>query len=212
MKIKSIKSVGKKPVFDISVEDAEHYVLENGVVTHNTGVLYSASTVFFISKRQVKDGTELKGYDFTLKAEKSRTVKEKSTFPITVNFDGGIDPFSGLLEMATEIGFVAKPKVGWYVRAFLDEETGEMVQEEKSWRAKATDCVEFWAPLFKHKPFRDAIENKYKLGSINSIKEVDEAVDELINSKVEKFKTSKENKVTAADIENDLDQLESEDL
>ena len=174
-----------------------------------TGILYSASTVFFISKRQVKDGTELTGYDFTLKAEKSRTVKEKSTFPITVNFEGGIDPFSGLLEMATEIGFVVKPKAGWYNRAFLDETTGEMVQEEKSWRAKATDCVEFWGPLFKHAPFRAAIENKYKLGAINSIKEVDDAVNDLINSRVSKNVAVKLGGGTqsAADIENDLENM-----
>lgn len=41
MKIKSIKSVGRKPVYDLSVKDdnydKQQYVLENGVVTHNTG-------------------------------------------------------------------------------------------------------------------------------------------------------------------------------
>ena len=37
MKIKTIKAIGKQPVYDLSVENVEHYVLENGVVTHNTG-------------------------------------------------------------------------------------------------------------------------------------------------------------------------------
>lgn len=203
---------------DIPCVAINHTAMEIGglypkeIMGGGTGILYSANTVFFISKRQVKEGTELTGYDFTLKAEKSRTVKEKSTFPITVNFDGGIDPFSGLLEMATEIGFVVKPKAGWYAREFLDEETGEMIREEKSWRAKATDCVEFWGPLFKHKPFRDAIETKYKLGAISSIKEVDDAVNDLINCKATtKVPVKTSDAPSAADIENDLDEMEDFD-
>lgn len=217
---KSLKSLFRIVTPYLTIKDIpcvaiNHTAMEIGgmypkeIMGGGTGILYSASTVFFISKRQVKDGTELTGYDFTLKAEKSRTVKEKSTFPITVNFEGGIDPFSGLLEMATDIGFVVKPKSGWYNRAFLDETTGEMVQEEKAWRAKATDCVEFWGPLFKHAPFREAIENKYKLGAINSIKEVDDAVNDLINSRVSKNVAVKlsGNTQSAADIENDLENM-----
>ena len=61
MKIRSIRSVGKLPVYDLSVNsdnyDEQQYVLENGVVTHNTGIMYSANTVFIISKSQEKDGT-----------------------------------------------------------------------------------------------------------------------------------------------------------
>ncbi|WQZ01008.1 RecA-like recombination protein [Escherichia phage 04086] len=221
---KSLKSLFRIVTPYLTIKDIpcvaiNHTAMEIGgmypkeIMGGGTGILYSASTVFFISKRQVKDGTELTGYDFTLKAEKSRTVKEKSTFPITVNFEGGIDPFSGLLEMATDIGFVVKPKAGWYNRAFLDETTGEMVQEEKAWRAKATDCVEFWGPLFKHAPFREAIENKYKLGAINSIKEVDDAVNDLINSRVSKNVAVKlsGNTQSAADIENDLEEMDLDD-
>ncbi|AAT38507.1 DNA repair protein [Acinetobacter phage 133] len=151
------------------------------VMTGGTGVMYSADTVFFIGKRQVKDGTELAGYEFILKAEKSRMVKEKSVFPITVKFDGGIDPYSGLLEMATDLGFVVKPKVGWYKRAMMVD--GVMQHEEKSWRAKDTDSIDFWGPLFKHDEFRKAIETRYQLGSIESDAEVDAEVDALIGSK-----------------------------
>ena len=212
MKIKSVKHVGKKPVYDISVADVEQYSLENGVVTHNTGVMYSADTVFIIGKRQVKEGTEIKGYDFILNAEKSRTVKEKSKFPITVKFDGGIDPFSGLLEMALELGYVVKPKNGWYARSFLNEETGEMIAEDKSWREKASDSTEFWTPLFKHKPFRDAITTRYKLGEIQSNKEVDDEVEDLISSKIEKHVfANTESKISGANLEEELDNLDNID-
>lgn len=211
MKIKSVKSVGKKPVYDISVADAEHYSLENGVVTHNTGIMYSANTVFFIGKRQVKDGKDLKGYEFVLKAEKSRTVKEKSEFPITVNFDGGIDPFSGMLELAQDIGFVVKPKVGWYSRAYLDEDTGEMISEEQKFREKATDNVEFWKPLFKHQPFQDAIKNRYQLGAMKSSKEIDDEVESLIGMKTEKHKFEKTEPTRAAVLEDFSEEDEDEE-
>ncbi|CCI88616.1 Phage recombination protein [Yersinia phage phiR1-RT] len=191
---KSLKSLFRIVTPFLTIKDIpcvaiNHTAMEIGgmypkeIMGGGTGILYSANTVFFISKRQVKDGTELTGYDFTLKAEKSRTVKEKSTFPITVNFDGGIDPFSGLIELACELGYVMKPKNGWYNRAYLDDETGEMVMEEKSWRIKATDSVDFWAPLFKHSPFREAIETRYKLGAITSNPEIDAEVDDMINCK-----------------------------
>ena len=45
MKIKSITAVGRKKVFDLSVKNDEHYILENGVVTHNTGSYYSADNI-----------------------------------------------------------------------------------------------------------------------------------------------------------------------
>ena len=77
MKIKSIKPVGKLPVYDISVDKTEHYALKNGVITHNTGLYYSANMIFIISKAQEKDGDELAGWKFTINIEKSRYVKER---------------------------------------------------------------------------------------------------------------------------------------
>lgn len=190
-----------------TIETLEMY--SKTVMTGGTGVMYSADTVFIIGKRQIKEtGKELEGFQFVLNVEKSRMVKEKSKFFIDVKFDGGIDPYTGLLEMATELGFVVKPKAGWYAREFLNTETGELVREEKSWRAKDTDSTEFWGPLFKHAPFREAIQRHYQLGAIDSNAEVDAAVDELIGSKTEKFTSPPVKGQSAADVENDLDQME----
>lgn len=211
MKVTNITRVGKKEVYDLSVKDVEHYTFENGVVSHNTGVMYSADTVFFIGKRQIKEGTEISGYDFIIKAEKSRMVKEKSQFPITVKFDGGIDPYSGLLEMAIDLGFVVKPKNGWYAREFLNE-SGDMVREEKTWRAKDTSQTDFWGPLFKHEPFRNAIKNRYQLGAIDSNAEINDEVEALINTRVSstikgvKFGEG----VSAAEVEDQLDNFEDD--
>jgi hypothetical protein len=109
MKISSIKPIGRHRVYDISVADVEHYVLKNGVVTHNTGLIYSANQAFIIGKSQEKDGTELAGWNFTLNVEKSRFVREKSKLTFRVLYESGIQKYSGLLDMALEAGLVQKP-------------------------------------------------------------------------------------------------------
>jgi len=52
IRVKSIKPVGKNKVFDISVDKYENYILENGVVTHNSGLKYAASSIIYLSKRK----------------------------------------------------------------------------------------------------------------------------------------------------------------
>lgn len=181
MKIVNIKHVGKKPVYDLSVEDVQHYVLENGVVTHNTGPMYSADTVIILGKQQDKDGKELLGYNFVMNAEKSRAIKEKSKLDLMVSFEGGINTYSGLLKIAQELGFVTKPQNARYQRNFLDLKTGEMVipEDEKKWTEEESDSLEFWKPMFSHKPFMDAVSNAYKLKAVEVSQEVFDEVDQL---------------------------------
>lgn len=167
MKLLSKKAVGKLPVFDLSVKDKEQYVFENGIVTHNTGIRYSSNTVFFISKAQEKDGTELAGYKFTIIANKSRFVKEKSKFPLTVLFDEGINNYSGMLDLALEIGFVEKPSNGWFSRVI------DGVVEDKKWRRGESDCDEFWNVLLKSDAFEKACNERYKLSKGDSNSTVD---------------------------------------
>jgi len=156
MKVKSVTKVGAKPVYDISVEDAEHYVLENGAVTHNTGGMYSADNVFIIGKRQIKEGTTVVGWQFILNAEKSRFIKEKSAIPFEVTYDGGIDRYSGLLDIALITGHVESPKKGYYQRP--------SVTDDKNWRRKQTSTAEFWDPILEDPAFHDAVSKLYGLG------------------------------------------------
>lgn len=137
------------------------------IISGGTGLMYSANWAFIIGKRQIKEDKDIVGYEFVINAEKSRYVKEKSKFPISVTFDGGINMYSGLLELGLELGFVVKPSNGWYQPAFLDTETGEMIPDEsKKWRAKDTECTEFWKPLFSHDPFKQTVRERYELGAI----------------------------------------------
>lgn len=173
LQVKSLTPVGKKEVYDISVEEAEHYVLENGVVTHNTGGMLSSNSVFIMGRRQEKEGDDIVGYTFVLTVEKSRKVKEKSQIELTVTFDGGINKFSGLLDNALESGHVVSPKKGWYSRVNL--ETGEI--EEKKWRKKGTNCDEFWSQILDQQSFKDFIVEKYTVSHNKLLSDMDSMTD-----------------------------------
>lgn len=150
------------------------------VMSGGTGAMYSANEVFIIGRRQQKEGTELTGYEFILKADKSRTVKEGSKFPIDVTFSGGINPYSGLLDLAIELGWVVSPSKGWYSRSIMNTETGEMETEERKFRAKETNSVDFWRPLLTNDKFNEAINEHYQLGQVISDEAVDKEVEDML--------------------------------
>ena len=133
------------------------------VVSGGTGGVYSSDTVLIIGKRQVKDGKELIGNEFVLKAEKSRFIKEKSAIPVTVLFDGGLYKQSSLFEWACELGYVDVPAQGWYIRT--------NVPDDKKWRKKEieTNSEEFFKPIVSDPKFIEGIEAMYKLGSSKSL-------------------------------------------
>ena len=154
-RIVGIKKIGKQKVYDITVADSHHYIMENGVVTHNTGIYYSADNIYIIGRQQDKDGDELLGYNFIINVEKSRYVKEKSKIPICVSFDRGISKWSGMLDLALEFGIVTKPKIGWYTRPHKEG--------DKNWRIKETNNKEFWLPILKETDFASQVAAHFKL-------------------------------------------------
>jgi RecA/RadA recombinase len=131
------------------------------VVSGGTGITYSANTVWIIGRRQDKVGKEIIGYDFIINVEKSRFVKEKSKIPVSVSWEGGIQKYSGLLEVAVESGFVTKPKVGWYTRP--------TVTDDKNFREKDTLNEEFWKPIFEDTNFSEYVEEKFSIGYIQML-------------------------------------------
>lgn len=147
-----------------------------------TGIMYSSSTVLFITKAQEKDGTDLAGFKFTLVAEKSRTVREKSKFPLTVTFKDGINKYSGLLDLALELGFVEKPSNGWFCRVI------DGVVESKKWRRSESDCDEFWNVMLNSDAFEHACNDRYKLakGELNP-KNLEDDLDVEIDIDLENF-------------------------
>jgi len=143
------------------------------IVGGGTGSYYGSDNIWIIGRQQEKDADGLTGYHFVINVEKSRYVKEKSKIPITVSFDGGINRWSGLLDVAVDGGYIVKPKNGWY--AVVDKETGEI----KAPNMRAGDIVDnkqFWVDMFTKTDFSKYIENRYKMatGSILNDGENDE--------------------------------------
>lgn len=130
------------------------------VVGGGTGAYYGADNIWILGRQQEKDGNEIQGYHFVINVEKSRFVREKSKIPITISYEGGINRWSGLLDIAVEGDYVAKPKVGWY--AVVDRTTGEV--SGKNFRAAdIVDSKEFWMNIFKETDFADYIKKRYSL-------------------------------------------------
>lgn len=167
MKIKSIKNIGTRSVYDISVKDAEHYVLKNGVVTHNTGILYSSNQAFIITKSQEKDSSGLVGWNFSINVEKSRYVREKAKLTFSVLYDSGINKWSGLMDIALESGHVIKPSNGWYQRVNMT--TGEI--EDKKYRMADTNSGKFWKDILADETFNAFIEKKFQVSNNTIIEE-----------------------------------------
>ena len=64
IKIKSKKSVGVQPVYDVQVENAHHYILDNGIISHNSGFIFAASVVVAMKPLKLKvDEDGVKGTD-----------------------------------------------------------------------------------------------------------------------------------------------------
>jgi RecA/RadA recombinase len=148
------------PMLAINHTYQEIGLFPKAIVSGGTGIYYSANTIWIIGRRQTKTGTEVTGYDFVVNVEKSRFVKEKSKIPVSVSWEGGIEKYSGLLEVAMESGHVVKPKNGWY--APVNQETGEIGGNK---RLKDIMNSEFWNPILEDEVFRKFVENQYTIGA-----------------------------------------------
>lgn len=148
------------PLIAVNHTYQEIGLFPKAIVSGGTGITYSADNIWIIGRQQDKVGTEIKGYHFIINVEKSRFVKEKSKIPISVSWDGGIQAYSGLLDVAVEGGFVVKPSNGWYSKT--DPETGEILKEKV--REKDTLKVEFWRDILSSPRFQEYIKDRYAIG------------------------------------------------
>jgi RecA/RadA recombinase len=128
------------------------------IVGGGTGSYYSADNIFILGRQQEKDGTEITGYNFIINVEKSRYVKEKSKIPVNVSFDGGINKWSGLLDVALESGHVIKPSNGWYSK--VNKETGEVGDKK---RLADTQQESFWKDILTDESFKQFVKEKYEV-------------------------------------------------
>lgn len=133
------------------------------VVSGGKGVYYSANAIWILGRRQNRAADkELLGYDFVINIEKSRLVKEKSSIPITVSFDAGIKKWSGMFDLAEDMGYIAKVGATQKYQA-LDPVTGELIGQE----FKTKDLIEEFEDVLYNeildRGMRQKIEDKFKL-------------------------------------------------
>lgn len=163
------------PMLAVNHTYQEMGLFPKAIVSGGTGIYYSADNIWIIGRQQNKQGTEIKGYNFVINVEKSRYVKEKSKIPITVSWEGGVETWSGLLEVAMAGGYVSKPGAGWYCP--VDRETGELVEPKK--REKETLTPEFWEPILEKTDFKDFIKKQYQIGHQSLVPMDDIAMEEV---------------------------------
>jgi RecA/RadA recombinase len=137
------------------------------IVGGGTGSYYSADTIWILGRQQEKTGTEITGYNFIINIEKSRYVREKSKIPITVSFDGGIQKYSGLLDIALEGSFVVKPANGWYAK--VDQDSGEVLNKV---RFDDTQTKEFWNDILTNEKFKEYVRKRYEIAYGNIMQDI----------------------------------------
>ncbi len=155
------------PLLAVNHTYQEIGLFPKAVVSGGTGIYYSSDNIWIIGRQQEKKGTEITGYNFVINVEKSRFVREKSKIPISVTWEGGIESYSGLLDVAMEGNYVVKPQNGWYSK--VDQSTGEV--EDKKVRLSETLKEEFWRPIFANTDFKDFLKKRYEVGHADMIKQ-----------------------------------------
>ena len=163
---------------DISMLAINHTYQEMGlfpkaIVSGGSGIYYSANDIWIIGRRQNKTGTEVTGYDFVVNIEKSRSVKEKSKIPISVSWEGGVEQYSGLLEVALAGGFAQKPSNGWYEG--INPATGEVLTKKS--RMAETLKSDFWDRIMTETNFKEFIKRQFTIGYKSEI-DLDSLIEE----------------------------------
>lgn len=106
--VKSIRKIKTQPVYDITVSEDHHYILENGLVSHNSGLKYAASTIIYLSKKKDKVDNEVVGSIIHCKTYKSRKTKQDKMVDVQLNYDTGLNKYYGLLDIAIKYGIWTK--------------------------------------------------------------------------------------------------------
>lgn len=142
------------------------------IVGGGTGSYYGSDNIWILGRQQEKEGTELSGYNFIINIEKSRYVKEKSKIPITVSFNGGINKWSGLFDLALDGGFIVSPKKGWYAVSESIVEGGEPPTNKRE--SDLANDSQFWESMLKKKEFATYVEKKYKMANASILENEEE--------------------------------------
>jgi len=133
---KTIHNNRPTKVYDFTVEGDHHYILSNGLISHNSyfptkemggggGLKYAASTIIYLSKKKDKVDNEVVGSIIHCKTYKSRKTKQDKTVDVQLNYDTGLNEYYGLLDIAIKHGIFTK------VSTKIDVGSGKTVFENQ---------------------------------------------------------------------------------
>lgn len=106
----------KNDVYDIEVNKTHSYILENGIVSHNSSLEYTPSYIIAMTKSKLKedeDGnktTDVHGIKVNAVVRKTRYTKPFQKVSFTIPYETGMNPYSGLFDLFSEgISYNGKP-------------------------------------------------------------------------------------------------------
>jgi RecA/RadA recombinase len=130
-------------------------------ISGGTGLMYASNTSLILSKSKEKDGSDQVGVNINITVRKSRYMTEGERFSATLNFDTGFKQFSGIVDIAVELGHMIKPSNGFY--QFLDKESGELLYDGKKFRLKEAEEKQYMIELLRSEHFRRDVKNRFML-------------------------------------------------
>lgn len=121
---------------------------------------WASDEIFLLTKSKIRSSdNQTIGFKFNITVMKSRVIRTDSKIPLEVLYDGGIDTFSGLLDVARATRHVVSEKKGWYTR------TG--VEGDKNWRRSEMDA-EWWEPILNDPSFNESVKAMYTLNALHN--------------------------------------------
>lgn len=132
------------------------------VVNGGTGVVYVPDNIWILGRRKEKDkeSGETLGFEFVIRVEKSRYVKEGSEIPIRVSFEHGIHTYSGLSDIAHAQGIIDVCKVGRKKGYSFTPKSGKPLEVAED---VIDQSKEFWDLVFKETEFTKYLNQAFTL-------------------------------------------------
>ena len=126
-----------------------------------SGLKYAASTIVYLSKKKVKEGTEVIGNIVHCKLYKSRLTKENAMVDVLLSYDAGLHPYYGLVDIALKYNIIKK------VSTRLEFPDGTKAFEKSVYKEPEKYFTEDVM-----KQLEQAVAKEYKYGSIRDELEV----------------------------------------
>ena len=128
------------------------------VMGGGSGLKYAASTILYLSKKKIKDGTEIIGNIIKCKLFKSRLTKENKEIEVELNYETGLNRYFGLTSIAIKYGIFKK------VSTRIELPDGRKVYEKNI----NTEPEKYYTPEIL-KQINEAVAEEFKYGSSTNI-------------------------------------------